>query len=419
MSKDELMKYANDPFWVRLRWIFFILFWAAWVAMLIGAVMIIINAPKCAPPQPLPWYKKGPLVKFSSESLKSAKDLEIAQKVHSSAVIYELSPHDTYNVKSLEVQAKIKDLVAKYQNSSIDIVLDITPNYAPKDSELVKTALEDEQKRSALILVDLKGSDPPTNWVSIVNGSAWTKINDKYWALNQFGEDLIDLNMNSDYVKEQLNAALTSLIDLGVKGFRFNNTKHFIVKLDTSAIKDEVPNTDNSASIDIQEYGYWTHHQTTFQEGLGDLLQEYKLTIKNATDFEGFLGVTDDIIRPEAYKTKDGNFGVDLPIYGRIGDDFSVSHKHLYGELKNTLEKTGNSTWLQWNYHQTVNQTEPSAFSVFFMLLPGVPVIQGSKLESVNEDYYKEIAHLRSSPSFMHGNFDFYNSTNNVVAYSR
>ena len=40
MSKDELMKYANDPFWVRLRWIFFILFWAVWAAMLLGAVLI-------------------------------------------------------------------------------------------------------------------------------------------------------------------------------------------------------------------------------------------------------------------------------------------------------------------------------------------------------------------------------------------
>lgn len=55
MTKEELMKYANDPFWVRLRWIFFILFWALWVAMLVGAIWIIIGAPKCAAPTPLAW----------------------------------------------------------------------------------------------------------------------------------------------------------------------------------------------------------------------------------------------------------------------------------------------------------------------------------------------------------------------------
>lgn len=27
LSKDELMKYADDPFWVRLRWVLFLIFW--------------------------------------------------------------------------------------------------------------------------------------------------------------------------------------------------------------------------------------------------------------------------------------------------------------------------------------------------------------------------------------------------------
>lgn len=55
MTKDELMKFANDPFWVRLRWIFFILFWALWIAMLAGAILIIVKAPKCAAPVALSW----------------------------------------------------------------------------------------------------------------------------------------------------------------------------------------------------------------------------------------------------------------------------------------------------------------------------------------------------------------------------
>ena len=38
LTKAELMKYATDPFWVKLRWALFGLFWAAWVAMLVGAI---------------------------------------------------------------------------------------------------------------------------------------------------------------------------------------------------------------------------------------------------------------------------------------------------------------------------------------------------------------------------------------------
>ena len=27
LTKDELMEFVNDPFWVKVRWITFILFW--------------------------------------------------------------------------------------------------------------------------------------------------------------------------------------------------------------------------------------------------------------------------------------------------------------------------------------------------------------------------------------------------------
>ena len=47
MGKEELMKFANDPFWVKMRWFLFILFWVLWIGMLAGAVAIILLAPKC------------------------------------------------------------------------------------------------------------------------------------------------------------------------------------------------------------------------------------------------------------------------------------------------------------------------------------------------------------------------------------
>ena len=56
LTKEELMKYANDPFWVRLRWILFIFFWIIWVAMLAASIIIIIYAPKCPSPEPKEWF---------------------------------------------------------------------------------------------------------------------------------------------------------------------------------------------------------------------------------------------------------------------------------------------------------------------------------------------------------------------------
>merc|ERR1719188_2479077 len=63
LTKEELMKYANDPFWVRLRWILFILFWIIWVAMLAASIVIIIYAPKCPSPEPKEWWQKNAMYK--------------------------------------------------------------------------------------------------------------------------------------------------------------------------------------------------------------------------------------------------------------------------------------------------------------------------------------------------------------------
>merc|ERR1711910_147340 len=61
LSKEELMQFANDPFWVKLRWVLFILFWIIWVAMLAASVVVIIYAPKCPSPEAKQWWQKGPV----------------------------------------------------------------------------------------------------------------------------------------------------------------------------------------------------------------------------------------------------------------------------------------------------------------------------------------------------------------------
>lgn len=72
MGKDELMKYANDPFWVRLRWALFVLFWLAWLAMLVGAIIIVVLAPKCPAPAPLEYWQKGVVYSVNVKSLQDS-----------------------------------------------------------------------------------------------------------------------------------------------------------------------------------------------------------------------------------------------------------------------------------------------------------------------------------------------------------
>jgi len=58
LTKEELMKYASDPFWRRLRIVLMVLFVVGWVVMLAAAVAIIVVAPKCPPRPDLDWWQK-------------------------------------------------------------------------------------------------------------------------------------------------------------------------------------------------------------------------------------------------------------------------------------------------------------------------------------------------------------------------
>ena len=59
LTKTELMQYAKDPYWVRLRLVLLVCFWVAWFAMLAAAIIIIVVAPKCPPRPNLEWWQKS------------------------------------------------------------------------------------------------------------------------------------------------------------------------------------------------------------------------------------------------------------------------------------------------------------------------------------------------------------------------
>lgn len=66
MGKEELMKFANDPFWIKIRWALFIVFWLIWAAMLAGAIAIIVMAPKCSAPEPKKLWEESAIVELDA-----------------------------------------------------------------------------------------------------------------------------------------------------------------------------------------------------------------------------------------------------------------------------------------------------------------------------------------------------------------
>ncbi|XP_033164601.1 uncharacterized protein LOC117143852 isoform X1 [Drosophila mauritiana] len=422
MSKEELMKYANDPFWVRLRWIFFVCFWAIWVGMLVGAILIIIGAPKCAAPQPLPWYKRGPHAKFASVETCSPKDVADAKKLVSAGAIYELPAALTYDVKKPEVEDKIKHLVALYQGSDIRVILDLTPNYVAKNSQLMQDAIANPEMRSAFVW--RSGANVlPNNWLKVGgNRSAWETVGDNY-VLSQFEDGYYDLRMNSTIVRNEFGGVLKHLVALGVRGFRLKNTKFFAL---FDSLEDERPSSSpKDFSLGPNEYGFYSHNQTTFLFGLGDVLYDYLSVVKNSSD-EAFFSVAEDVMYPQTYQLSrvPGAYGIDLPMYGNFVKVLSKSKPDtpLQKELENTLALSGNDSWLQWNFADIYVDTpqDPSALALFLSLLPGVPVVAVDAVayQNVTKNTYEQITTLRKTASYMHGNLIFYQA-DPLVAFSR
>ncbi|KAI4874389.1 hypothetical protein NFI96_013694 [Prochilodus magdalenae] len=150
LSKEELMKVAGTPGWVRARWALLILFWLGWIGMLAGAVAIIVQAPRCKPLPEMNWWDNGPLYQIGDVNAFTEdaglaglpKKIDSMGKLKLKGLI--IGPIHVSNADKLEDlnlkevasdEGNLEDLkgvLAAAHKKSISVVLDLTPNYKGK-----------------------------------------------------------------------------------------------------------------------------------------------------------------------------------------------------------------------------------------------------------------------------------------------
>ncbi|XP_039679079.1 solute carrier family 3 member 2a [Perca fluviatilis] len=145
LSKEELMRVAGTPGWVRTRWVLLVLFWLGWVGMLAGAIVIIVQAPRCKPIPEMNWWNEGSLYQISdldafSEGLEGVEaKLDEINKLKVKGLVLgplhnvQADQPDTLNLKDFNpTRGNEKAFVAvmeKAHKKGISVVLDLTPNY--------------------------------------------------------------------------------------------------------------------------------------------------------------------------------------------------------------------------------------------------------------------------------------------------
>uniref|UniRef100_A0A3Q3L8M8 Solute carrier family 3 member 2b n=1 Tax=Mastacembelus armatus TaxID=205130 RepID=A0A3Q3L8M8_9TELE len=133
--------------WVRTRWALLVVFWLGWLGMLVGAVLIILQAPRCRDLPPTNWWNEGPLYQIGNIQVftdtHNLKGLE--QKISSLSQlkvkglvvgpIHVAPPDDSMNLRFEEISPEagnleqFKGFIQAAHKKGISVVLDLTPNY--------------------------------------------------------------------------------------------------------------------------------------------------------------------------------------------------------------------------------------------------------------------------------------------------
>lgn len=246
LSKEELMKYANDPFWVRLRMALFVLFWLLWVAMLVGAVAIIVLTPRCAPPPQLAWWQSSPVYNVEVASYADSDNDgtgDFAGLLSKLAYIKELGMR-TLLLRSIfpsTASGAVKDYTAiepalgtmndveallnATKELELHVVLEINPAFTSDEHEWFLNSRESKEGFQDLFVWEGDQENTAVEGTMASGNSAWTfdpKRNSHY--LHQFEMDVADINWKSPQALEQFTAVLRFWLERGVSGFFISNT---------------------------------------------------------------------------------------------------------------------------------------------------------------------------------------------------
>ncbi|XP_077083812.1 amino acid transporter heavy chain SLC3A2-like [Siphateles boraxobius] len=195
LSKEELMKVAGTAGWVRTRLLLLVLFWLGWVGMLAGAIVIIVQAPRCKPIPEMNWWNEGLLYQisdvnaFSDNGLKGVEEkLDYLSQMKVKGLV--LGPIHTVQAdqpNTLELTSINPDFGSEYELTSllerahrkgISIVLDLTPNYEGVSVWFNSAANVAERLKKACVYWLSKGVDGIilSHLDDIVNTEAWPSI---------------------------------------------------------------------------------------------------------------------------------------------------------------------------------------------------------------------------------------------------
>lgn len=457
MGKEELMKFANDPFWVKTRWFLFILFWLLWAAMLAGAIAIIVMAPKCAAPAPREWWEQSPVYKVDVASYSSdkgdlagvttkldyIKSLGVKTVVLSSVIkATDLESDGQDEFKSVSQKSgtwdDFKALITAAKDKGLHILLTFVPNHSSvKNPLFLKSASKEEPYTSYYIWAPSKGFDsegkpiPPNNWLSVTGGSAWQwHEGRKEFYLHQFDKGQADLNFRNKDVVNYITDALKFWLDNGVSGLYLDKAQYLF---EDEALRNA--SISRIAGYTHDEYDFYEHVFTSNQNELIPLMKKWKELASNSS---GIISVGGEVNPQQRTNESIAHLEIHQQKFKRgfTADDLE----------KTILSTTSSITLPVWEL-KAEDASKNEVLQLTSVLLPGTAVIRAgqelglsegvpiswdnstgevelnviSQQGSADSSYsmYHALIEARKSPSILYGIMKTSTFNNTVFAYTR
>ncbi|XP_043665069.1 neutral and basic amino acid transport protein rBAT isoform X2 [Vespula pensylvanica] len=440
MGKEELMKFANDPFWVRLRWFLFISFWVLWIAMLAGAIAIIVMAPKCVAPKPKKWWEESPIVRLQfsdtpSKDLKGFKSLlDELKEQHIKAICLpsimkgSLEGH-TDNFMELDPQVgdmgDLEDLVKAAKERDQYLILELDPNHSSmKHSWFEQSVNTKDPYTDYYIWADGKTTSdgrrqPPNNWLSVNGGSAWEWNEQRgQYYLHQFNKTQPDLNFYNPTVVQEFGDILKHWLKLGISGFRLANTQYLT---EDSTLRDESLST---IPTEIDNYQSLVHVYTRDRSENAIVLTKWQEIVYNETKGQGLFALQDDIGADilEVYNEKKALISLPQSSQFLTTANASINATTLYKGIKQWITISSWPGWdingEQYSLRQRMAGDIADSITLMSMLLPGTPILRLNDTLSA-KNAFAILAKARTSATFLYGETDPRVVNGSVFVYTR
>lgn len=359
MCKEELLKYANDPFWVKLRWFLFVGFWILWIAMLAGAIAIIIMAPKCTTTSPRKWWEKNVIVQLGLPDIagKNVSEIEFlldtlkSRSIHAislTSILAETQRNHIVDFYSINSQLTIKDLanfIDAAKNRSQKVILEFDINHsAMKHDWFNKSVYRAEPFTNYYVWANgTIDNHPPNNWLSLDGGSAWEwNENRKQYYLHQFTKTQPDLNFDNPAVIDAFTNIFAHWIKFGFNGFRLGGTQYLTEDI---SLPNETPIRGPAEPMAYQSFNH-VHTKNRHSENT-IILAKWRDTIANITNNEGLFTLKDEIGDDALDILNDNKASIDLPQRSSfiVSSDADITARFLQKKISRLVK----GTWPSWD----------------------------------------------------------------------